>query len=296
MKKIKLAMLVVMTTISAYSYAQVGINTNNPQASLDVTGSPANASKLDGILPPRLTGDQLRAKTYTTAQTGAQVYVTAADSNPSGQTIYVKTPGSYYFNGTVWKLVLGVESVLPNGTGSVIMINGVIQVAQEMTMRMSQDWSVPVGTGNPAGGAPRAAIGNITTELVDNFNTFTGTATGNSFTVTNNGTYQVTMNFPVQNQNATTLSGNLYYGLFNVTDGVWQDFTIDTLSNLANGHVKNMSLTAAVDLVTGKTYAFYAGQQFSSYDGTNANLLIRGLSTSSALNFQLGYFAVKRIK
>jgi len=261
-----------------------------------VTGHPAVTSSLDGIFPPRLTGAQLRAKTYTSAQVGAQVYVTAADTAPAGQTINVNNTGYYYFDGTIWRHLVDTTASLPNGTGSLIMINGVLQVAQEMTSRMSQDWTIPVGTGSPASGAPRASIGNITTELVDNYNTFTGTTTGNSFTVTNNGTYQVTMNFPVQNQNATTLNGNLYYGLFNVTDAAWQHFTIDTLVNLANGQVKNMSLTAAVDLVTGKTYSFYAGQQFPSFTGTNATMLIRGLSTSSSSNFELGYFAVKRLK
>lgn len=278
--------------------AQVGINNPNPQASLDVIGKPTTTSSLDGIIPPRITGDQLRAKTYTTAQTGAQVYVTAADSNPSGQTIGVKAPGNYYFDGTVWKHMVDTVSALPNGTGSVIMINGVLQVAQEMTMRMSNDWVVPVSASNPSTTANRAAIGNITTELVDNYNTFTGTATTNSFKVINDGTYQIGMNFPIQNQNTNVLAGNFYYGLYNVTDNRWQNFTIYTVDNMGNGNVKNMSFTAAADLLASKTYAFYAGQQQPNYDGTNgANLLIRGLSVSAVNgNFELGYFSVKRIK
>ncbi len=82
--------------------AQVGINTNLGQATLDVVGFPTNIAKLDGIIAPRLTGNQLRAKNYTTAQTGALVYVTAADTSPAGQTVNVTVSGYYYFDGAVW--------------------------------------------------------------------------------------------------------------------------------------------------------------------------------------------------
>lgn len=82
--------------------AQVGIGNTDPKATLDITGQPDVATELDGIMAPRLTGVQLRAKTYTTAQTSALVYVTVADSAPAGQTIDVTAPGYYYFDGTKW--------------------------------------------------------------------------------------------------------------------------------------------------------------------------------------------------
>lgn len=82
--------------------AQVGINTNAPNATLEVVGNPAVSTAMDGIIPPNITGDQLRLKTYSTPQTGAVVYVTAADSAPTGQTTVVTTPGYYFFNGSRW--------------------------------------------------------------------------------------------------------------------------------------------------------------------------------------------------
>lgn len=292
MKKIKLVMLVAMTTISAYSYAQVGINTSDPKASLDVVGNPTNTTKLDGFIPPRLTGDQLRAKTYTTAQTGAQVYVTAADSNPSGQTASVKTPGSYYFDGTVWKHVVGADNALPNGTGTVIMINGVLQVAQEMSLRMQQDWIVPIT--NPSTIAP---IGNITNKLIDNYNGFTGSSTTNSFKVKDTGTYLIGMNFPIQNQNANVVSGNFYYGLYNDTDNNWVAFSIYTVNNMANGEVKDISYLAAMDLDATKTYSFRVNQAQNGFNSGAVPLLkIRGLAAAGGSNFEVGYFSVKRLK
>ncbi|MBP2616936.1 hypothetical protein [Chryseobacterium jejuense] len=97
-KLFTLALLSVGFSISA----QVGINTGQPQASLDVMGFPSDTNKLDGIIAPRLTGVQLKAKNYTVAQTGAIVYVTAAETAPTGQTVDVITPGYYYFDGTKW--------------------------------------------------------------------------------------------------------------------------------------------------------------------------------------------------
>lgn len=82
--------------------AQVGINTETPATTLDVVGEPADPLKLDGIMAPRLSGDDLRSKSYTAAQTGALLYVTAADSSPAGQTVNVTATGYYYFDGTVW--------------------------------------------------------------------------------------------------------------------------------------------------------------------------------------------------
>lgn len=87
--------------ISNFVCAQVGINTTSPVVTLDVTGKPTVASSLDGVLPPRISGDQLNNKTYTVNQNGAVVYVTdpASTAKQIGQTINVNYPGVYYFDG-----------------------------------------------------------------------------------------------------------------------------------------------------------------------------------------------------
>ncbi|RMA58813.1 hypothetical protein [Ulvibacter antarcticus] len=85
--------------------AQVGIGTATPKTTLDIVGQPTNSSQLDGIIAPRLTGVQLRAKTYTATETAAIVYVTAADTAPAGQTIDVTQIAYYYFNGTKWVII-----------------------------------------------------------------------------------------------------------------------------------------------------------------------------------------------
>ena len=96
MKKIYYLSLIFLTVFTVSG--QVGINTPTPQATLQVEGKPTITTELDGIIPPRLTGNQLQAKTYTTLQNGALVYVTSATTSPSGQTINVKSVGIYFFN------------------------------------------------------------------------------------------------------------------------------------------------------------------------------------------------------
>jgi len=90
--------------LSSLSFAQVGINTSSPKATIDVVGSPLDVSKQDGIIPPRINGNDLRNKdnAYGANQTGALVYVTAVPSPLSAKTTSITAPGYYYFDGTVW--------------------------------------------------------------------------------------------------------------------------------------------------------------------------------------------------
>jgi len=80
--------------------AQVGINTNDPQATLHVERR-TDQTKPDGIIPPRLTGDELRAKSavYGAPQNGAIVYVTesvTATNDP--KTAAVLTKGLFVYD------------------------------------------------------------------------------------------------------------------------------------------------------------------------------------------------------
>ncbi|MDR6159060.1 hypothetical protein QF023_002576 [Chryseobacterium sp. SLBN-27] len=93
-------------------YSQVGINTNNPQASLDITAKTTNGSKPEGLIAPRLTGDQIQAgdAQYGTAQKGAIIYATAAATSVSSKTANITSEGYYYFDGTAWQKITGGAS------------------------------------------------------------------------------------------------------------------------------------------------------------------------------------------
>ena len=105
--------LLLLLFVSCSAFAQtgnVGINTTDPKATLHVVGLPTDAAALDGIIAPKLTGNELFTKNYTNNQTGAMVYVTAAASTANqlaalSQVVNVSSAGYYYFDGSVWQKV-----------------------------------------------------------------------------------------------------------------------------------------------------------------------------------------------
>ncbi len=101
MKKSSYLLFVLSTTLI---YGQVGINTQTPETTLEVVGKPNDISHYDGIIPPRITGNQLAAKTYSSAKQGAVVYATSHSFkfDRSGQKYYPKA-APYYFDGTLWQ-------------------------------------------------------------------------------------------------------------------------------------------------------------------------------------------------
>lgn len=114
--------ILVITLLSNFAIAQVGINTQLPQATFEVAASASDVTKTDGMIAPRITGNQLRAKNsrYTSAQDGAIIYVTAKDDIPSGKTANVTSIGYYYFDKTLnsnagqWVKIADVASIPSN--------------------------------------------------------------------------------------------------------------------------------------------------------------------------------------
>lgn len=90
--------------IGLASHAQIGINNKNPKATIDVASTTGNNSVVDGIIPPKLSGDELYTKrnNYKADQKGTVVYVTAAATTPQGPTAHVTHKGYYYYDGLKW--------------------------------------------------------------------------------------------------------------------------------------------------------------------------------------------------
>ncbi len=80
-------------------FSQVGINTSEPKATLDIVASATDVNKIDGVIPPRITGDQLKAKNslYGINQNGTIVYVTEVPTASSPKTDNIKASGYYYY-------------------------------------------------------------------------------------------------------------------------------------------------------------------------------------------------------
>jgi hypothetical protein len=90
--------------------AQVTIGSGDmPQATLDVVTSSLDAKTPEGVIAPRMTGDQIKAKddAYTDKQNAALVYATTASSDmnkPGMKTRNIISKGYYYYDapGKVW--------------------------------------------------------------------------------------------------------------------------------------------------------------------------------------------------
>lgn len=88
-------------------FAQVGIGTIHPKATLDIHGSPSKTAITDGLLPPRLLRSELISKTgYTASQTGAIIYITDLSGENNTQTVNVTAVGYFYFDGSAWHRII----------------------------------------------------------------------------------------------------------------------------------------------------------------------------------------------
>lgn len=101
-QKMKATLYVLLTLFAINLNAQVGINTQTPETTFDVVGKPNDTSHHDGIIPPRITGDQLANKFYTQAKRcGCICHRSGFQS--FGQVINISESGMYYFDGNVWQ-------------------------------------------------------------------------------------------------------------------------------------------------------------------------------------------------
>ena len=104
---------------------------------MDVVARNNNGTTPEGIIPPRLTGDQIKSADgqYGTEQTGAVIYATAAVTVASTKTANMNLPGYYYFDGSAWQK-LGRTYTAGNGTslsGNDIRLGGTLSQTTTIT-------------------------------------------------------------------------------------------------------------------------------------------------------------------
>lgn len=104
MKKINLLLFLLSAQLF---FTQIGINTSNPKSTLDIAAKTTDGSRPEGLVAPRLTGDQIKGgdTQYTTDQKGNIVYATSAVSTVSPKTINITEEGYYFFDGNIWQKI-----------------------------------------------------------------------------------------------------------------------------------------------------------------------------------------------
>ncbi len=159
----------VSMSSSMYSQAgKIGINTVNPKATLDINAKTDGSSQAEGLLIPRLTGDQIQTMT-SNIQPGTEslmIYATAAPASPTSKVSKIKQPGYYFWNGNNWESV-GINSNIYTADGSIttplaarnVDLNG-------KNLVFSGNGSVGIGTA-PSASAKLDVAGTIKASAID---------------------------------------------------------------------------------------------------------------------------------
>lgn len=160
--------------------SQVGINNTSPQATLDVSAKTTDGSKPEGMIAPRLTGEQIKSgdPQYTTAQKGTIVYATSAVLIPvvGSKTQNITSEGYYYFDGALWqKFTNGNGMTASNGltlTGNDVQLGGTLI----KNTTVAQNTNTMAFTSTATAGTSHFTVDNDTFN-VDAFNNRVGIGT-----------------------------------------------------------------------------------------------------------------------
>ncbi len=247
--------------MSITSAGNVGIGTVTPQKTLHVSGSLQVTNELN---------------------VGGDVS-TAGSPGIAGQVLKSNGPGAP----PTWQNLAGV----PSSIGTVIAVNGQFLVAQEIIVQMTSDFTaMPL---SQTGNIP-AAIGNLNNKIVDNENLYTGTSSSNSFKVSADGVYQITMNAQLSttdNPNGTPTMPVL--GIWDDTINAWVARVNDVYwagsVPVAGGEPRQTyTLITSIPMVASHIYSFRLGN--------TREVTVRHLSSGSTGSGPVTQMSVKRLK
>ncbi len=251
--------LILFLTLSTYSFSQIGINTEDPRALLDIkatneaNGNAGVMTTIDGLVIPRVTTLLVGAGQSTSGQL---VYLTATytDTAPNPDVVY--DAGFYVSDGTNWRTfsqgsgsIPGLVRITQNGnrgyrrsdanpsfvgaigTNSVDLSTGF----QQSTTRGATGYaSTILGTNTTASGLVATAVGRATIALGSYSTSIGNTTVARSESETAMGSFNT--NYTVAGNNTDRL-----FVLGNGSDGALSD----ALIILKNGTMTAPSLSIA---------------------------------------------------
>ncbi|MGH1516827.1 hypothetical protein [Chryseobacterium sp. JK1] len=239
-------LLIGLSMFPLLAYSQVGINTPTPQKTLHVNGSLQLTNELN------VGGDAS----------------TTGNAGTVGQVLKSNGPGL----APTWQTLTGV----PNATGTVIAVNGQFVVAQEINVQMTGDFlNNSLSTVNP--------IGNLNNEIIDNENLYTGTGTANSFKVSTDGTYAITMN----TQLITTLGTSPVVGIWDNTNNRWVA-RVNDIFTAPTGSPQTYTLITSIPMLAANTHSF---RVFNT-----ENTTVRAFSSGGTGSGPITQMSLKRLK
>lgn len=154
----------------SFLFSQVGINTTTPNSTLEIVAGTDGATKAEGFMIPRLTGDQIQAMT-TNLQPGTEslmIYATAVPAIPNASVSKITKSGYYYWNGSIWENIGGVSSNIYTADGSITTALAARNVdLNGKNLIFSGIGSVGIGTNTPSPSAKLDVAGTIKASAVD---------------------------------------------------------------------------------------------------------------------------------
>lgn len=150
----------------SFLFSQVGINTPDPKSTLDIRAKTNGASQTEGLLIPRLTGDQIQTMSNN-IQPGTEslmIYATSAPASPTAKVSKIIQSGYYYWSGTTWE---SISSNIYTADGSIttplaarnVDLNG-------KNLVFSGTGSVGIGTA-PSASAKLDVAGTVKASAID---------------------------------------------------------------------------------------------------------------------------------
>lgn len=133
--------LIISGLLLLFSHAansQVGINNTSPKATLDITAKTADGTKPEGVIAPRLSGDEIKMadSMYGSDQMGTFIYATSPVTVPSTKTENITSPGYYFFDGTIWR-----KFTEPASTGSTFVPYVVASGLESSTVNITNTYT-----------------------------------------------------------------------------------------------------------------------------------------------------------
>lgn len=216
MKKFTISLFMLGLVLTAK--AQVGVNTINPNSTLDVNGK-LGASDLDGLQAPRLTRAELTTKgnsLYGTNQKGTLIYITdisGGDAATGTPRVNVTAIGYYYFDGNAWQIISSGGTVAYTESSSVMLSGNSFQraaltgdataVANDNATKVVGLQGKPIAATAPTSGQVLAYNGTnwtpsaptVSSSAVTGAASITTTSPGLSVTGTNNVLSAGTVNY-----------------------------------------------------------------------------------------------------
>ncbi len=148
----KITFSLIGTFFCALSFGQVGVNTENANATFDITAK-TNGEAKEGLLIPRLTGDQIQlmSSKLTVNNESMMIFATSAPTTPNAAVVKIKKPGYYFWSSNIWENVGGDNTNLYTADGQIISVSDFRDVnLNGKNLVFSGNGNLGIGTNTPS--------------------------------------------------------------------------------------------------------------------------------------------------